>query len=113
VNVPSLSERTIHRDIAAGKFAVGPEILVSTLYVYSTERMFWVLYIKTAVLEELITLNPKACWWIKGDRTNVVKMAVCYWRKAVTTAGSTGRGCGFQAYINSTNTVKVSNGGCH
>ena len=27
----------------------------------------------TAVLEELVTLNPKACWWIKGDGTDVVK----------------------------------------
>jgi len=29
VNVPSLSERTIRRDIAGGKFTVGPEIQVS------------------------------------------------------------------------------------
>ena len=29
MNVPSLSEKTIHRDIAGGKFTVGPEIQVS------------------------------------------------------------------------------------
>ena len=29
MNVPSLSERTIRRDIAGGKFTVGPEIQVS------------------------------------------------------------------------------------
>ena len=75
-----------------------------------------IIYIQTAVLEELITLNPKADKrrWNRccqnGSLSLENGLMMFIWLMVNSTRSFVKemvRGCGFPGYINSTNTVKV------
>jgi hypothetical protein len=53
VNIPSLSERTLRRDIASASCTTGAEI-------------------QTATLDEAADMLPDAVWWLKADGVDVV-----------------------------------------
>lgn len=71
MNIPSLNERTLRRDIAACSFMTGTEIQVGFVLVYMLSR-FILSYSQVATLDEAVRLLPDAIWWLKADGVDVV-----------------------------------------